>query len=131
MDSYPGPLGQVLSNLINNAVLHGFDGRAHGTIRIEAERDGTDHLILRVIDDGNGIPAAIIDRIFDPFVTTKMGRGGSGLGLHIAFNIVSTLLGGSLTVQSHENEGATFTLRLPLTAPETAGEAALECGLPV
>ena len=60
-----------------------------------------------------------------------MGRGGSGLGLHIAFNIVSTLLGGSLTVQSHENEGATFTLRLPLTAPETADEAALECGLPV
>ncbi len=131
MDSYPGPLGQVLSNLINNAVLHGFDGRSYGTIHIDADQDEPGHVILRVKDDGNGISPTIIDRIFDPFVTSRMGRGGTGLGLHIAYNIVSTLLGGTLGVESQENEGTVFTLRLPRTAPEPDGEAALECGLPL
>ncbi|MBC7682909.1 MAG: PAS domain S-box protein, partial [Ferruginibacter sp.] len=102
LDSFPGALGQAIGNLVHNAVLHGFDGRAHGTVRITGERDGQGMVVLRVADDGHGIPANLLDRIFDPFVTTKMGRGGTGLGLHIAFNAVSNVLGGSLTVHSEE-----------------------------
>lgn len=118
LDSYPGPLGQVIGNLINNAVLHGFEGRAHGTIRIVGEPGEGPYLILRVVDNGKGIPADLLGRIFDPFVTTKKGRGGTGLGLHISYNAVVNLLGGSLTVQSKEGEGATFVLRLPVVAPK-------------
>ena len=77
--------------------------------------------MLRVADDGNGIPADLRDRIFNPFVTTKMGRGGTGLGLHIAYNAVTHVLGGTLTVRSEEGVGATFEMRLPLSAPRTSG----------
>ncbi len=120
LDSYPGALGQTIGNLINNAVLHGFEGRAHGTIRITGVSDAEegDCIMLSVADDGRGIPAALLAQIFDPFMTTKMGRGGTGLGLHIAYNAVTHLLGGSLTVCSVEGEGATFMLRLPRTAPK-------------
>lgn len=117
MDSYPGALGQVVTNLVNNAVLHGFDGRDHGTVRIAGERLEDDWLLLRVADDGLGIPATLLERVFDPFVTSKMGRGGTGLGLHIAYNAVVNLLGGSISVHSTEGEGAVFELRLPCSAP--------------
>jgi signal transduction histidine kinase len=107
----------VIGNLINNAVLHGFEGRAQGTISITGEPGQAASVILRVADNGQGIPADMVGRIFDPFVTTKKGRGGTGLGLHISYNAVVNLLGGSLTVHSVEGEGATFVLRLPMTAP--------------
>ena len=119
LDSYPGPLGQVIGNLINNAVLHGFEGRAHGTIRIVGEPGEGSYVILRVTDNGKGIPADLLGRIFDPFVTTKKGRGGTGLGLHISYNAVVNVLGGGLSVHSVEGEGATFVLRLPLVAPKS------------
>lgn len=119
-DSFPGPLGQTLGNLINNAVLHAFEGRPEGTIRITGERDGADHVLLRVSDNGNGIAPEMLDRIFEPFVTTKMGRGGTGLGLHIAYNAVTSALGGTLTVHSVQGQGATFEMRLPLQAPVSA-----------
>jgi len=117
LDSYPGPLGQTLGNLINNAVMHAFDGRQNGTIRITGYRDVNGWIALRVEDNGQGIPAALLPRIFDPFVTTKMGRGGTGLGLHIAYNAVTTLLGGTLTVHSVQGQGTTFELHLPEQAP--------------
>jgi signal transduction histidine kinase len=119
-DSFPGPLGQVLGNLINNAVLHGFDGRPQGTIRITGERVDASHVVLRVIDDGNGIAPDMLERIFEPFVTTKMGRGGTGLGLHIAYNAVTCVLGGTRAVHSVLGQGATFELRGPLQAPLSA-----------
>jgi PAS domain S-box-containing protein len=117
LDSYPGALGQVLGNLIQNAVLHGFDGRAHGTVRITAGRGEDGRIWLRVADDGRGIAAEHIGRIFEPFMTTRMGRGGTGLGLHISQNAVVELLGGTLAVQSTEGRGACFELRLPDSAP--------------
>lgn len=121
LDSYPGALGQAIGNLVHNAVLHGFDGRAEGTLCITGERDGRGALVLRVADDGHGIAPDLLDRIFDPFVTTKMGRGGTGLGLHIVYNAVTNVLGGSLTVRSEEGAGATFEMRLPDTAPRGSG----------
>jgi PAS domain S-box-containing protein len=117
-DSYPGPLGQVLTNLINNALLHGFEGRTHGTIEIAARDNGDGLIELTIRDDGIGIPAANLNRIFDPFFTTKLGAGGSGLGLNITHNIVTGILGGRVRVQSALDVGTTFTLTLPTVAPQ-------------
>ena len=117
LDSYPGPLGQVLANLINNAIRHGFDGRNHGEIIISAEADGEQRVRIAVTDDGNGIPPAVLPRIFEPFVTTRMGSGGTGLGLHIVYNMVTGVLGGQVAVTSTEGEGSTFTLTLPRISP--------------
>ncbi|GAA4019820.1 PAS domain S-box protein [Actimicrobium antarcticum] len=122
MDSYPGPLGQVLSNLINNALLHGFDGHSDGVVDITALCVNENWIELMVSDDGAGIPAANLDRIFDPFFTTKLGAGGSGLGLHITHNLVTGILGGRIQVRSQcgaVGSGTTFILTLPMTAPHT------------
>ncbi|MBT9505901.1 PAS domain S-box protein [Rhodoferax sp.] len=118
LDSYPGPLGQVLTNLINNAIVHGFDsGRSAGNIKIHAEAMDENHIVLLVCDSGRGIQAADIGRVFEPFFTTRLGQGGSGLGLHIVHNIVTGLLGGHIDASSRAGEGATFSLRLPMIAP--------------
>ncbi len=112
MDSYPGPIGQILSNLVNNAVIHAFEGRDEGCIRIVATLDGG-AVLLDFTDDGCGIPAENLARIFDPFFTTRMGRGGSGLGLNIVHSLVETLLGGSISVSSQPGAGTKFHIRLP------------------
>lgn len=117
-DSFPGPLGQVLNNLINNAILHGMDERNHGRIEIRAQRAQSGWVNLSISDDGVGIPADTQQRIFNPFFTTRPNRGGTGLGLHIAHNVVTQILGGSISVQSEPGQGATFTLHLPLVAPK-------------
>lgn len=114
LDSYPGALGQVLTNLINNAVLHGFDGREHGVITIAATALPNERLRLTVSDDGCGMSAEQQKRIFDPFYTTRLGRGGSGLGLHISHTAVTHILGGEITVSSEVGAGTVFTLLLPL-----------------
>ncbi|MES2947714.1 MAG: HAMP domain-containing sensor histidine kinase [Pseudomonadota bacterium] len=120
MDSFPGPLGQVLINLVNNAVIHGFDGGASGTVTVGVQAVGPDSAQLIVKDDGVGIAPENLKRIYDPFFTTKMGAGGSGLGLHITHNIVESVLGGRIDVHSEVGSGTTFTLSLPLVAPHTA-----------
>ncbi|MBS1197553.1 MAG: domain S-box protein, partial [Proteobacteria bacterium] len=117
MDSFPGPLGQVLANLINNAVIHAFEGKTQGTVRIEASQCEDKQVELKITDDGQGIPPANINRIFDPFFTTKLGQGGSGLGLSIANTIVTGILGGTISVASEIGVGTTFTLKLPNIAP--------------
>ena len=124
LDSYPGALGQALGNLIQNAVVHGFEGREHGRVSITAGRMAHDMFWLRVADDGHGIAPEHLDRIFDPFMTTRMGRGGTGLGLHISYNAVVHLLGGQLNVRSTEGQGSCFEMRLPATAPRQLQEAA-------
>lgn len=119
LDSYPGPLGQVVTNLINNAIIHGFDGRNHGCIRITAEMatEG-EHVVLKMIDDGKGIPPDVLPRIFDPFFTTKLGQGGSGLGLNIVHNMVFGILGGRISAESTPGKGSCFIMELALTAPK-------------
>ena len=116
LDSYPGALGQVLTNLINNAVIHGLDGRPAGVVRLAAQCSGGE-VDVRVSDDGCGIPAELQARIFEPFYTSKRGQGGTGLGLHISHGIVVRVLGGSLSVHSDVDRGCTFILRFPRVAP--------------
>lgn len=117
LDSYPGPLGQVLMNLVNNAMLHGFEGRTEGTIWITAFAISEEWVELRVRDDGVGIPEDNLHRIFDPFFTTKLGTGGCGLGLSITHNIATSILGGKVQVNSIVGQGTTFIFTLPLLAP--------------
>ncbi|MGZ3237486.1 MAG: DUF6152 family protein, partial [Burkholderiaceae bacterium] len=117
MDSYPGPLGQVVNNLVNNALLHGLEGRNSGTISITAQSTAEGWVELIVKDDGVGIPTANLNRIFDPFFTTKLGAGGSGLGLNITHTLVTSLLGGRIQVQSEVGIGTSFIISLPITAP--------------
>ncbi|OWY37304.1 histidine kinase [Xenophilus sp. AP218F] len=118
LDSYPGAFAQVLTNLVVNALVHGFDGgSASGAITIQAERDSRQHVQLVVSDTGHGIAPENLGRIFDPFFTTKRGSGGSGLGLNIAYNIVKQRLGGNIEVHSQLGAGTSFTLTLPCTAP--------------
>ncbi len=120
MDSYPGTLEQVLTNLIDNAIIHGAEGRADCVVTIEATRQDA-RTTLTVTDNGNGIPAENLARIFDPFFTTQLGKGGSGLGLSIVYGLVTGVLGGHIVVESVAGGGTTFALELPLVAPKRAG----------
>ncbi|MES2952498.1 MAG: HAMP domain-containing sensor histidine kinase [Pseudomonadota bacterium] len=118
MHSYPGPLGQVVTNLVMNAAKHGFEGTRTGTITVACSRQG-DRACITVSDDGVGIPPENVGKIFDPFFTTKLGQGGTGLGLHISHNMVYGPLGGRMTVQSTPGVSTTFTLYLPFWAPDS------------
>jgi len=117
LDSYPGPLGQALENLIDNCIVHAFEGRTQGTITIRAQDIGNGEIAVSVGDNGAGIPAANLPRIYDPFFTTRLGAGGSGLGLYITHNIVTGVLGGRIETVSMPEAGTTVTLRLPRVAP--------------
>ncbi|MCW3173258.1 sensor histidine kinase [Shewanella subflava] len=116
MDSFPGPFGQVITNLFNNAIIHGFDGAQTGDISVKVYLEENDKIKLQFNDNGIGIPVSHIDKIFDPFFTTKLGQGGSGLGMNIVYNIVNNILGGDISVTSHN--GTTFTLIIPIIAPK-------------
>ena len=118
MNSYPGPLGQVISNFINNALLHAFEDRRGGRIILGAREISGGRVQIHFKDNGIGITEENLKRIFDPFFTTKMGQGGSGLGLSISYNIVTSILDGQIMVQSVPGSGTTFTLELPLVAPQ-------------
>ncbi len=116
-DSFPGPLGQVLTNLIENSILHGLTGRPQGRIEISASVDSSDRVALVVADDGRGMDEATLAHAFDPFFTTRMGKGGSGLGLTVCFNLVTSVLGGEIHVESEPSAGTRFTVLMPRTAP--------------
>ncbi|TDR81595.1 sensor histidine kinase [Paludibacterium purpuratum] len=120
MDSYPGALSQVMTNLLVNAVTHAFDESQPGRIEIAAHRLENGYLSLTVKDNGKGIAPENMGKIFQPFFTTRRGSGGSGLGLHIVYNVVRQRLGGSIDVSSALGEGTVFSIRLPCIAPSIA-----------
>lgn len=116
VDGFPGALGQVLINLINNAYLHAFEGRAGGCVRIEVHaRDSWVH--MDISDDGIGMSKELVSRLFQPFFSTKIGRGGTGLGMTIVENLVKKILGGTLSLESTPGAGSRFQIRVPQTVP--------------
>jgi signal transduction histidine kinase len=127
LESYPGAYGQVLTNLIFNAVTHGFTGGADGNILVKAHRLGMDQVELIFSDDGGGIPEELQRHVFDPFFTTRRADGNTGLGLYIVYNLVTEQLGGHIMLDSGREKGTTISMTLPLRAPsyaETVGKAA-------
>ena len=118
MDSYPGALGQVIINLVNNAYLHAFEDGSHGTVNLTAHQD-QDWVVIEVRDNGMGMTEAMQEQMFLPFFSTKIGRGGTGLGMSIVDNLVKKTLGGNLHVQSAPGEGSVFRLELPLVMTRT------------
>lgn len=118
LESYPGPIEQIIANLLNNALLHGFEGIDEGTVRIGAECRSPDQIALRFSDDGIGMSEATARRAFDPFFTTKLGKGGSGLGLYIVYNLATVVLGGTISLASSPGQGTRFELLLPRVAPQ-------------
>ena len=119
LDSYPGALGQILTHLLTNALIHGFGDKSGGTIRVSAEKVPNESIELTFADNGRGIAPAHLSRVFDPFFTTRMGQGGGGLGLSISHNLATAILGGELTVRSKPGAGCSFTLRIPVKAPHS------------
>jgi signal transduction histidine kinase len=121
IDGYPGSYGQILTNLFLNAVNHAFpDGRS-GTISISARARGQDDIEINFTDDGAGMTPDVQRQAFDPFFTTRRNEGGTGLGLHIVYNLVTQQLGGRMMLESRLGQGTTFRIIMPRTAK--GGEA--------
>lgn len=115
LDSYPGPLGQILQNLIDNALIHAFEPAAHGVVTVRIDHDALRHeCVIEVLDNGCGMSEEVLAKIFDPFFTTRRGRGGTGLGLHITHQLAVDIMGAELQVCSTPGQGTQFRLRLPL-----------------
>lgn len=113
MDSYPGALDQIVIELVRNAAAHGFrDGRT-GCIRLTVNTLGTDVVDLRCIDDGEGLTPTMQHRVFEPFFSTRLGQGGAGLGLAVAYGLAVHVLQGSLNVTCTPTEGTCFRLLVP------------------
>lgn len=116
VDGYPGSYGQILTNLFLNAVNHAFaDGRA-GTISIVARPRGGDDIEIIFSDNGAGMTPEVQRQAFDPFFTTRRNEGGTGLGLHIVYNLVTQQLGGRMMLESRLGQGTTFRIIMPRVA---------------
>lgn len=112
--TYPGALSQVLTNLVQNSTVHAYEAGQEGRLTVEATVE--DDIVTMVYrDDGKGMPADVVGRVFEPFFTTRRGEGGSGLGMHVVHNLVTEVLQGEITVESEPDRGARFTVRFPAT----------------
>jgi len=112
MASFPGAVSQIVTNMVVNSLVHGFDEGQSGKITIRGKVDG-DFVDFEYSDDGAGMDSATLAQLFDPFFTTKRGSGGSGLGAHILYNLVTGALGGTVKVVSAPGMGLHYKLRFP------------------
>jgi signal transduction histidine kinase len=117
MNSYPGPYGQVLTNLVLNSAAHAFPDRARGSVHIAARMSGKDNVEVLFSDDGCGMSPEIERQVFDPFFTTRRDQGSTGLGLHIVHNIVTNRLGGRIKLETKPGAGTKIQLIVPREAP--------------
>jgi signal transduction histidine kinase len=120
LHGYAGAIGQVISNLIMNSLIHGFEEMRNGAISIMAQEDAG-QVEIRYSDNGKGISREYLERIFEPFFTTKRNKGGTGLGLHILYNLVTQTLGGRIECESTPGRGSTFLFRFPRVSPSGKG----------
>lgn len=116
LTSQPGTLGQVLINLINNAYLHAFEERSDGLVVLSAAQQG-ERVVLTVEDNGAGIAPEVFGKMFEPFFSTKIGQGGTGLGMSIVQSLVANTLGGEVRVHSTPGVGTRVEIELPVTLP--------------
>lgn len=112
LNSYPGSIAQIITNLITNSIHHAFTHTEHKQIRIALEPSG-DKILIHYRDNGCGISADIRDKIFEPFFTTARRTGGSGLGLSIVYNLVTQKLGGEIELAEEQTQGAVFVIKIP------------------
>ncbi|MBV6321574.1 GAF domain-containing sensor histidine kinase [Duganella violaceipulchra] len=112
MASFPGAVSQIVTNMVVNSLVHGFEEGQSGKIRISGKVDG-DFVDFDYSDDGAGMDNSTLAQLFDPFFTTKRGSGGSGLGAHILYNLVTGALGGTIKVVSAPGMGLHYKLRFP------------------
>lgn len=110
----PGMISQLITNLIMNSIIHGFDNIEQGTIKIKAY-DNANTVFIYYEDNGKGVSKENMEKLFDPFFTTRRGQGGSGLGTHIIYNIITQSLGGTVNVKSTLGEGLCYEISLPIT----------------
>ncbi len=116
IDGYPGSYGQILTNLFLNAANHAFaDGRS-GVISVSARPRGSDDVEIIFADNGAGMTPDVQRQAFDPFFTTRRNEGGTGLGLHIVYNLVTQQLGGRMMLDSRPGQGTTFRIIMPRVA---------------
>jgi signal transduction histidine kinase len=122
MESFPGAVSQIVTNMVVNSLVHGFEAEQPGNIMLQARLEGG-MLVLDYSDDGMGMDADTLSKLFDPFFTTKRGSGGSGLGAHILYNLVTGALGGTVKVESAPGQGLKYHLRFPANRREQAEAA--------
>ncbi|MBT0585295.1 sensor histidine kinase [Alteromonas oceanisediminis] len=108
----PGAIAQIITNLVMNSVMHGFEHKVNGHINISVEADEKT-VTLKYSDDGIGLLPEHLDSLFDAFFTTKRSRGGSGLGTHIVYNLVTQSLNGQIEARSQTGKGLHYTIRFP------------------
>ncbi|MEH2527581.1 signal transduction histidine kinase [Bradyrhizobium sp. AZCC 2176] len=120
MNSYPGPYGQVLTNLVHNAAVHAFPDGARGSVHIAAQASGKHNVEVLFSDDGRGMSPEIKRHVFDPFFTTRRDQGSTGLGLHIVHNIVTNRLGGRINLETKPGAGTKIRIIVPREAPFAA-----------
>jgi two-component system, NtrC family, sensor kinase len=113
INSYPGALAQIVTNFVTNSLTHAFDLESDGHICIDISQYN-DHILVHYNDNGCGIPPENLGKIFDPFFTTARHQGGTGLGLHIVYNLVTQKLQGKIEVGSTMGKGTYFNILLPL-----------------
>ena len=113
MDGYPGALSQIITNLIMNSIIHAYLPGDRGNITISAQIEDK-NIVLLYTDDGKGMNYTVLSKIFNPFYTTKRGYGGTGLGLHVVYNIVTQQFKGTITCESKPGKGTAFCMCLPL-----------------
>ena len=116
IDGYPGSYGQILTNLFLNAANHAFPDGSSGTISISARPRGSDDVEIIFADNGAGMTPDVQRQAFDPFFTTRRNEGGTGLGLHIVYNLVTQQLGGRMMLDSRLGQGTTFRIIMPRAA---------------
>ena len=112
MENLPGVLMQVITNLVMNSLIHGFRNRKSGTITINVT--GDDHVVnILYRDDGVGMTEEQVKKVYDPFYTTRRTEGGTGLGMHIVYNLVTRTMGGTIICSSEPEKGTVFTITIP------------------
>lgn len=114
IESYPGAFSQIVTNLILNSIEHAYPTGKTGHLKFKI-KSKNNHLEIRYSDDGCGIIPEHLNKIFEPFFTTSRTQGGTGLGLHIVYNLVRQTLKGTIHCQSEMEVGTTFILTLPLS----------------